>query len=78
MHDRGASAIEVFCHNRDFSVATNLDSYEKENPRIWGITAGYQSIGIRIPRADGYVSRLLDSLSYGVAVCTSELRYVIA
>ena len=44
----------------------------------WGVTAWYKSLGIRIPRTDGYGSRSLDSLSYGVAVCTSEHRYVIA
>ena len=36
-----------------------------------------KSLGTRVPRADGYVSRLVDSLSSGVTVCTSERRYVI-
>ena len=51
---------------------------KKKTPVIWGVTAWYQSIGIRIPRANGYGSRLLDSLISGIAVCTSEHRYVIA
>ena len=82
-HDKGTSATEVFCRDRDFSVAT--DFYEsqkkikiKKTHGIWGVTAWYQSIGIRIPRNDGYGSRSLDSLSSGVTVCTSEHRYVIA
>ena len=36
-----------------------------------------KSLCTRVPRADGYVSRLLDSLSFVVTVCTSERRYVI-
>ena len=51
---------------------------KKKTPGILGVTAWYQSIGIQIPRADRYGSRSLDSLSSGVAVCTSEHRYVIA
>ena len=32
---------------------------------------GIKSLGIRVPRADGYGSRSSDSLSYDVAVCIS-------
>ena len=32
---------------------------------------GMKSLGTRVPRAIGYVSRFLDSLSSGVTVCTS-------
>ena len=36
-----------------------------------------KSLGTRVPREDGYGSRSSDSLSYGVAICISELRYVV-
>ena len=38
---------------------------------------GIKSLGTRVPRADGYGSRLLDSLSFGVAVFISERKYVV-
>ena len=38
---------------------------------------GIKSLGTRVPRADGYGSSSLDSLSYGVAACTSERKYVV-
>ena len=37
-HDRGASMTTVLCRERDFSVATDLDSDEKKTLGIWGIT----------------------------------------
>ena len=38
---------------------------------------GIKSLGTRVPRADGYGSRSLDSLSSGVTVCISERKYVV-
>ena len=34
-----------------------------------------KNLGTRVPRADGYGSRLLYSLSSGVADCISECKY---
>ena len=38
---------------------------------------GIKALVYEYLRLDGYGSRSLDSLSYGVTVCTSEQRYVI-
>ena len=38
---------------------------------------GIKSLGTRVPRADGYGSRSSNSLSFGVAVCILERRYVV-
>ena len=38
---------------------------------------GIKSLGTRVPRADEYGSRSLDSLISGVAVCISERKYVV-
>ena len=38
---------------------------------------GIKSLGTRVPRADGYGSRSLDSFSSGVVVCISERKYVV-
>ena len=43
MHDRGASATEVFCRDRDFSVVTDLYKSQKKIP--WKIRAS--QLGIR-------------------------------
>ena len=40
--DKVAHMTEAFCHDRDFSVATDLSSSQKKKkkkmPKIWGIT----------------------------------------
>ena len=83
-HDRHASATGMLARQRHecdrgvLSRQTFTEAKKKKTLGIWGVLAWYQSIGIRIPRNDGYGSRSLDSLSSGVAVCTSEHRYVIA
>ena len=38
---------------------------------------GIKSLGTRVSMADGYGYRSSYSLSYGVAVCISECRYVV-
>ena len=38
---------------------------------------GIKSLGTRVSRADECGSKSSDSLSFGVAVCISERRYVV-
>ena len=39
IHDKDVDATEELCRDRDFFVATDLDSDEKKRtPRIWGVT----------------------------------------
>ena len=89
-HDRAGHTQQAFAYDWDacktkararqrFLFHDKLvHKLKKKTPENWDVIAWYQSIGIRIPRVEGYVSRFLDSLSFGVAVCTSEHRYVIA
>ena len=53
LHDKDVHATEEFCRDRDFPVVTDLGSdkkQKKKTPGIWGVTAWYQSISIRIPK----------------------------
>ena len=49
----------------------------KYGPDTSSSQLGIKSLGTRVPRADGYGSMSLDSLSSGVAVCISECKYVV-
>ena len=49
----------------------------KYGPDTSSCQLGIKTLGTRVPRADGYGSRSLDSLSSGVAVCISERKYVV-
>ena len=39
----------LLCHDRDFSVGIELLSRKKKTPRIWDVTAWYQSLDERLP-----------------------------
>ena len=49
----------------------------KYGPDTSSYQLGIKSLGTQVPRADGYESTSLDSLSSSVAVCISERRYVV-
>ena len=49
----------------------------KYGPDTSSSQLGIKSLGTRVPRADEYGSRSLDSLSSGVIVCISEHKYVV-
>ena len=51
--------------------------FHKYGPNTSSSQLGIKSLGTRVPRANGYGSMFLDSLSSGVTACTSEHRYVI-
>ena len=46
VHDKDVHATEEFCHDRDFSIATDLNSDEKKkNPRGLGRHITSKSLG---------------------------------
>ena len=49
----------------------------KYGPDTSSSQLGIKSLGTRVPRADEYRFRSLDSLNFGVAVCISERKYVV-